>query len=259
MCNYDQPFRTKTGELILCEGVDFVVQVKAVISNNEIDRIIKNCSSVKKLSRQLTLGMTFKGYEGDSEYMVQRIPYIVFAFDSKTSIQSLFFQLRQRLKKVELALQPDAIFVLNKGYYINLRDGKGAPLHADNLLLKGVAGFESTDFTLLEMIRYINTYFPKIVREHSPISYYHNKARNKMTVYNELLIRRNIVKSMQYIPGDNLDDLFQMMRFPNQKSPYNDRILNWASQLSIFSVFLKDFTEEEWRSLRTEVNQTKTK
>ena len=234
VCNSDQPFRTKTGELILCEGVDFVVQVKAVISNNEIDRIIKNCKSVKQLNRQLTLGVTVKGHEANFEHMIQRIPYIVFAFDSKTSIESLFIQLRQRLQNVELSLQPDAIFILDKGYFINLRKGDGAPVKANDILLKGIVGFKSPDFILLEMIRYLNTYLPKITRNHSPISYYHSCVREEMTIYNEQLIKQNIIKALQNISLVKLEELIQFMRSPDKSKQYSEQIIHWASQLSFF-------------------------
>ncbi|WP_226163320.1 DUF6602 domain-containing protein [Hymenobacter terricola] len=253
VCNDDQPFRTKTGELILCEGVDFVVQVKAVISSNEIDRIIKNCISVKKLDRQLTLGMTAKGFAGDYEYMIQRIPYLVFAFDSKTSIEAIFMQLRKKLKSVPLHLQPDAIFVLNKGYFINLRRGEGVPIKGrdarnEATLLKGIAGFDTPAYTLLEMIRYINVYLPKAIRTHSIISYYQNPA-DIINIYNEELIKKNFINAVRHISSEKRESLINSIRCLDEGLETNEQIRKWTSQLAVFSEFFKEWSDDEWNNI----------
>lgn len=260
VCNHDQPFKTKTGELILCEGVDFVVQVKAVISNNELDRIIKNSKSVKKLNRQLTLGMSLRGHAGDAEYLVQRIPYIVFAFDSRTSIEALFIQLTNKLQDVELHLQPDAIFILNKGYLVNFRKGEGASVRANDTKLKGLTGFESAEYTLLEMIKYINHNIPKLTRNHNPLSYYQDSAGKEMVVYNKEIIKLNIIKLLQNVQQGEIDSLFKVLRHPNIKDGVDERVLVWATKfLTVSGAVFRSWTEEDWIILQAELNSARTK
>jgi hypothetical protein len=42
VCNYDQFLIQPEGGLLISEGVDFVVQVKAMVTDDELDRALKN-------------------------------------------------------------------------------------------------------------------------------------------------------------------------------------------------------------------------
>ncbi|SHI47217.1 hypothetical protein SAMN04488096_1023 [Mesonia phycicola] len=175
VCNKDQPFIANDGEILICEGIDFIIQVKAILTNQELDRIIKNCKSVKKLKRKYLKQDTFQGNIGDLNYHINRIPYIVFAFESNTKINTIHQNLDLKLKNVPLELQPDAIFILNKGSLINFREGLGNSFTINEKKLIGLVGFILDEMTLLEFVRYINWIVPKIERRTKPITHYFNE------------------------------------------------------------------------------------
>jgi hypothetical protein len=57
ICNEYQPFLSRRqAEILLVEGVDAVVQVKARLDGREIKRIVRNCQSVKRLERSASKG-----------------------------------------------------------------------------------------------------------------------------------------------------------------------------------------------------------
>jgi hypothetical protein len=49
-CNLGQP--SIETELLLAEGVDYAVQVKSVLTDEELSRFVENAASVKKLNRR---------------------------------------------------------------------------------------------------------------------------------------------------------------------------------------------------------------
>lgn len=52
VCNSYQPFLTAEGEqLLIVEGVDAAVQVKARLTATELERLVSNAASVKRLER----------------------------------------------------------------------------------------------------------------------------------------------------------------------------------------------------------------
>jgi cellulose synthase/poly-beta-1,6-N-acetylglucosamine synthase-like glycosyltransferase len=51
VCNDYQVFREPANGLFIAEGVDFVVQVKAQHTTQELERIFKNSATVKRLER----------------------------------------------------------------------------------------------------------------------------------------------------------------------------------------------------------------
>lgn len=188
VCNEYQPFNTSNSEILIGEGVDFTVQVKAILSNEELDRIIKNCASIKKIQRLFDKGDEFQGEIGDLNYFINRIPYVVFAFDSKTSIETMYKNLTIKLKDIPLELQPDAIFVLGKGCIINFREGNGSTYTVNEKKLSGLSGFLLEEKTLLEFIRYITYIVPRIKRHSKTINIYlRNMTFDKPLITNQKL------------------------------------------------------------------------
>ena len=175
VCNRDQPFKNETGELVLVEGVDFVIQVKAILTNPEIERIAKNARSVKKLKRSHGKGDQIVVGDG-IEYYVNRVPYFVIAFDTQLSFETTFNSIVSKLKEIPSEEQPDGIFVLNKASFLNFRDTKdsGFKSHTDQgwVPVSGWIGLETKEFTLLEFMKYSNTVVPKIKRMRNPILNY---------------------------------------------------------------------------------------
>jgi len=171
-CNTDQPFDKSPGQIVIAEGVDFVIQVKASLTSGEIDRIISNCDSAKKLRRKASdKDFTYAKME-DIPYFVDRIPYIVLAFSSQLKLDSVQRKFSEKLSNVSLERQPDAIFILNRGAILNFREGKGKVWRSNGRPISGLTAAYTGDRTLFEFLRYIYTYAPRFHRMMSPLVHY---------------------------------------------------------------------------------------
>jgi hypothetical protein len=171
-CNRDQPFSSESGQLVIAEGVDFVVQVKAALTAEEIRRSIKNCRSVKSLIRKSNVADITIAHENDIDYFVNRIPYIIFAFSSQVSMDTIHRNIIKFTDSVPLHLQPDALFVLDLGGVINFREGKGMAWTSQKKPMFGYCAVHSGERTLLELVRYITTFVPRFNRLVSPLIHY---------------------------------------------------------------------------------------
>src|SRR6266498_2107400 len=88
VCNEDQPFHATSGDVLIAEGVDCVIQVKGCLTGTEIDRTIKNCRSVKQLRRRAREGELTHTHKDDIKYHLERIPYFVLALSSRVSLET---------------------------------------------------------------------------------------------------------------------------------------------------------------------------
>jgi len=178
VCNEYQPFKS---ELLICEGVDFVVQVKAILSKSEIDRSQKNCNSVKQLERFF--------YAGDENTYAQisdlnelgKIPYIVFSFDADSSFETIHKNLVELSKSVDPFSQIDAVFCLGKGYsFINCRGGIREYSVREGCCFGSWFALETNESTLLEFVKYLYLNISHSIRRTHPLKAYlrgHNEYR----------------------------------------------------------------------------------
>lgn len=172
VCNRDQPFNPSPSQILLAEGVDFVVQVKAYLTSGEIDRVIGNCDGVKKLRRKASKGDFTLAKVEDIPYYLDRIPYIVLAFSSALKLETVLEKLIEKLKDVALEHQPDAIFILNTGTIWNFREGKGKTWKSKGKPIAGLCAAYSGEQTLLEFMRFIHVFVPRFHRTVSPLVHY---------------------------------------------------------------------------------------
>ena len=181
VANQYQPFSSEFGQPMLAEGVDFVIQVKKTITSQEIPRIIKNCQSLKKIRRKHNDTDQVFGKLEDFEYLVDRIPYLVVSADSQLTLETIAEKLTTEYNNKDFEYQPDIIFVLNRGFIINFREGKGQAWVINNKKFVGFCVVHSTDKTLFELVRYIHSYIPKIERLIHPLNnYYDGKINYKV-------------------------------------------------------------------------------
>ncbi len=175
VCNEDQPFVSPTSvpDLLLAEGVDFVLQVKAILTSDEVRRVVHNCRSVKRL-RRIHGGhdQVFLDVEADAPFFVDRIPYLCIAFQSGLSLPTVAERLQAECEHVPIEEQPDAIFVLGRGMVVNARNGEGTLAH-------GFTGFNDQglvddlgDWTLLGLIRCLYLMVPRFRRWQNPLIHY---------------------------------------------------------------------------------------
>jgi len=170
-CNRDQPVSRENGGILIAEGIDFVVQVKAKLTKSEINRVVKNCKSVKMLKRRKHPKDIFAAMDADIPYFVERIPYFVFAFSGGAKFETLCKNIYDAIDNVDYVYQPDAFFVLNEGFIVNCRDGKGAGIDANGKVAEGLFAY-STNQNLSDFMKYIHLIVPRFYRVIDPLLYY---------------------------------------------------------------------------------------
>ena len=173
VCNHEQVFRDPEGGLFIAEGVDFVVQVKAILNSSELERINKNCRSIKQLKRQFAGGDNLVAPTGIPNDLIPRIPYIIFAFTTSLKADAIHEKLEATAQNIPYEYQPDSLFVLDPGItFLNFRDGSGRAWKASNRPIVGWMRLDSGEMTLVEMLRFINTWVPRFNRRKSPLPHY---------------------------------------------------------------------------------------
>jgi hypothetical protein len=175
VCNEDQPFlsRTSIPDLLIAEGVDFVLQVKANLTTSEIRRMVRNCQSVKRLTRVTSdHDSILVDAEADIPFFVDRIPYICIAFTSSLRLPTIANRLREECKAIPIEEQPDEVFVLGKGMVVNARNGEGTLARGEVGFLPLGLGDELGDWTLLGLMRSIYLIMPRFRRWQYPVLHY---------------------------------------------------------------------------------------
>lgn len=174
VCNQHQYFAHPNSRVVVAEGVDFVVQVKAQLDDDELDRAIKNCVSVKSCVRHTNLNdkVRYRGVLTPEVY--EKIPYIVFAFSSKLKIKTLTERLKYKCRELDNERdQVDAVFVLDRGISIfNGAIGLGVPWFADGKKINDFVALDTGESTLFEFIRFCIDGVPKVEWFESPSSQY---------------------------------------------------------------------------------------
>ena len=172
VCNDDQPFQPDSTDVLIAEGVDFVVEVKARLDGGEIRRIVDNCRSVKKLIRRFEAGSLTMAWPDDIPYRVERIPYFALAFESQLDLITVRDRLFDELKDVPFEHQPDALFIIDRGGIINQREGRGVGWKEDETTLKGLCSSEFGADTVMELMRFVYLMVPRIHRNDRPFYQY---------------------------------------------------------------------------------------
>jgi hypothetical protein len=194
VCNNYQPF---SDSILIAEGVDFVVQVKAVMTSSELERSIENSIKLKTIRRQYdNMDEITLDEKGLFESFVHRIPYIVFAYESKLSIERLTEKINHLMQACTLEdaifpfLFPDFIFVLNKGFVFNFRGDIDHSMQPRDGKYLGYAGFPQKEGALLNFIRFIHT-IPKVTRMTHPIHQYFQNV-NDFLIYGQRISQSKV-------------------------------------------------------------------
>jgi hypothetical protein len=127
--NADQPlaFPDNLAGLFLIEGVAAAGEVKSVLTTTELDKALDASRQFKTLTVMHAPGSLTMSSLPDLNRFGDHPPWFLFAFESELAIKTIY----ERLVKVS-GTGPttdtkllDAVFVLGKGYLVNLGDGKG--------------------------------------------------------------------------------------------------------------------------------------
>lgn len=162
-CNHEQPFRNESGALLIADGIDFVIQVKAILTDSEMDRALANCRSVKPVVKTFSVGDVVSRTVGVRQEDFARVPFLVFAFESTLAAASIHARLSRKSADVPLGEQPDAVFVLEPGItLLNCRDGVPGGWSSNGRTVTGWLGMDTGESTLVELIRFLNSSVPRI-------------------------------------------------------------------------------------------------
>jgi hypothetical protein len=126
-CNRFQLARNDA--LLLSQGVDFVVQVKAVLTGAELVKIQQNAVKLKSLVRAFTKGAdSFFAHRSAVPFTVARIPYFVFAYESALTTDTAMRQWQLLLEQTNTPpeLQPEGIFILNRDAILRINPTDGS-------------------------------------------------------------------------------------------------------------------------------------
>lgn len=171
LCNEHQSFGSSSGALLIAEGVDAVVQVKALLNGSELVRAFKNCGQLKALRRKSGEWDSVMCPTGMSNEALAQIPYVILAFEQKLAKDTLRERLVSQEEDVGPDQMPDAVFSLQSGIsYVNCREGIDWP-HVGSALTGWVAE-ASGNRTLLQFLRFLNTRVPRFNRVNMPLAEY---------------------------------------------------------------------------------------
>ncbi len=170
LCNEYRAFGSNVA-LLIAEGVDAVVQVKARLNGHELTRAFKNCGRLKALRRKCGKGDYVVCPTGMPDETLNQIPYVIFAFQQELAQDTLLERLKSREGDVGPDQMPDAVFSLDRGIsYVNCREGIDWP-HVGSALTGWVAE-ASEGLTLLRFLLFLNTRFPRFLRVNMPLVEY---------------------------------------------------------------------------------------
>lgn len=171
--NEYQPFNEGDGgALLIVEGVDAVVQVKAVLNTQEIERSVKNCRSVKQLRRKFVQGAQMWAVQADVESYVHRVPYFVFAFESQVQPASAVARFTESCLEVPPEERPDGAFVLDHFSVLNVRDNEGK-LRMSSESARGFQGVISPTSHVLPLLMWcLHVTVPRINHLGHPVMHY---------------------------------------------------------------------------------------
>lgn len=174
VCNNDQPLNQKINATLIAEGIDFVAQVKARLSDDELVRAYNNCASVKRLKLKHGKGDGLFCADFLNRELLHQIPYIVFAFSCNMAESRLMARLRELSSGATRLDDPDAIVVLDEGKLIvNLRNGDAyiQMTSQSRGVLAGWAMCQYGESVLAHTLGFV-TSIPRKVRLLRPITHY---------------------------------------------------------------------------------------
>ena len=172
VCNKHQFLMQPNGGLLIAEGVDFVVQVKAVLTDDELNRIIKNCGKVKRLKKHVVKGSTVYLSGSRPHGWMDYIPYFCFAFSSQLKPETIAERLNKKSNEIKSEHQIDGLCILDREASLF---GGGRYVRKDGNYQSDWVALKTGKATLLEFVRNCIDFVPRINYVHPPIANYFPK------------------------------------------------------------------------------------
>lgn len=169
----DHPFTNTPSEpgLYLVEGVVAVGEVKSVLTSTGLREAIEACRAFRALRQEHGDNQVAVSNKADLERFYESPPWFLVAYESERAVESIADTLGAAAGgegRWDNSL-PDGVFVLGKGYVINLGNGEGSlkGTTEDGGLAKGFAYLE-TEAVLVSLLAFLSITMPHRVYR-SPI------------------------------------------------------------------------------------------
>lgn len=189
--NEDHPitFTPDLPGLFFIEGVCAAGEVKVNLTSTELEKCLENSVQFKKLKMYLGKGTMAASNPSDLNRFYKCPPWFLFAFESQLTLSSIHKKIIEFEKKMENKIEPnklmDAVFILNRGWIINMGDGKGSYqfLNLEGKSLKGWIHKDS-ESTLFDFLGWFSIVMPRMFRFEPILPRY--LLRNKDTIILDL-------------------------------------------------------------------------
>ncbi|MCZ0931902.1 MAG: hypothetical protein OXJ52_01965 [Oligoflexia bacterium] len=172
VCNNHQFLLQPEGGILIVEGVDFVVQVKAILTDKELDRIINSCKKVKQLKRRHMKNSKVYCPATRPHYWFDYVPYFCFVFSSQLKPKTIAEKLNEKLSNIRPEHQIDGLCVLDSGASLFPRGRYG---DTKGNRPSGWIALDTGEEALLEFARNCIDFVPRIQYPHPPITNYFPK------------------------------------------------------------------------------------
>lgn len=167
--NDEQPFvqEPDTSGLYLIEGVAAVGEIKTSLGSSELDDILAKGARLRQIEPTISAGAEVRGQHSDILRFVDSVPYFALALESSLAPQTILEKLRLAPDVTAWSGNAlpalDALFILDRGVYLNFGDGLGANrfIYNDGTLGTGWIG-PQPDGALVSLFNWLNGTIPRV-------------------------------------------------------------------------------------------------
>jgi hypothetical protein len=172
----DHPFtapQTNLPGLFFIDGVSGAGEIKAVLTGTELNTSLRNSLKFKSLECLPVNGMTYIKKSSDRDLLLNHPPWFLVAFESQISLEKV----QQKIIEFSnLDIQSnflDAVFILNRGWVINFRDGQASFRYSspDGTNAKGWC-FKGSDTVLFDLLTWMTVIMPRKIWMEPFLQYY---------------------------------------------------------------------------------------
>lgn len=172
---------TDSPELLIVEGITAAGEVKTRLTTKELSNCVEGGRAFKTLEPVLgkyeaLAGATLRSGEPNSDLVrfYHRRPFFVFAYETAVSLDRLVDTLRSSESPHEVP-PIDAVFLLDKGFALNLWDGKGQLAFLDpatGTRMEGWVVFKEPKYSLTFLLFWLHFAMPRFGMRSSAILTY---------------------------------------------------------------------------------------
>ncbi|MDQ8738246.1 DUF6602 domain-containing protein [Paenibacillus sp. LHD-38] len=161
------------------EGVSCVGEVKSILNSADLIEILKNCKKFKELKITFDGGTEIRmPQNSDVDRYVKRRPYFLFAFESQLTLETIKNKIDEynQENNIRYTEQIDGIFLLDRGYIINVADGEGSIVYRneDGSIMEGFVPVSKdiNEKILVGFLSWIHIVTPRIMMYQSFLTKY---------------------------------------------------------------------------------------